>query len=130
MNLLGIAVAGAAGALARYGLSGLAYRWWGAGFPWGTLTVNLIGCLLVGLLAEMARQTGWLSPELRTAIGIGFLGSFTTFSTFGVETYRAIEQGDWGLAALNVASNVVLGLIFVLAGTTLARMLVQTRGGL
>ena len=129
MNLLGIAVAGAAGALARYGLSGLAYRWWGAGFPWGTLTVNLIGCLLVGLLAEMARQTGWLSPELRTAIGIGFLGSFTTFSTFGVETYRAIEQGDWGVAALNVVSNVVLGLIFVLAGTTLARMLVQMRGG-
>jgi CrcB protein len=129
MNLLGIALAGAAGALARYGLSGLAHRWWGAGFPWGTLTVNLIGCLLLGLLAEMIRHTGWLSPEARTAIGIGFLGSFTTFSTFGVETYRAIEQGDWGVAALNVASNVVLGLIFVLAGTTLARLLVQTRGG-
>lgn len=129
MNLLGIAVAGAAGALARYGLSGLAHRWWGAGFPWGTLMVNLIGCLLVGLLAELSRQTGWLSAELRIAIGIGFLGSFTTFSTFGVETYRAIEQGDWGVAALNVASNVVLGLIFVLAGTTLARMLAHMRGG-
>jgi CrcB protein len=129
MNLLGIALAGAAGALARYGLSGLAHRWWGAGFPWGTLTVNLIGCLLLGLLTEMTRHTGWLSPEVRAAIGIGFLGSFTTFSTFGVETFRAIEQGDWGVAALNIASNVVLGLIFVLAGTTLARLLVQMRGG-
>lgn len=130
MNLLGIAVAGAAGALARYGLSGLAHRWWGAAFPWGTLTVNLIGCLLLGVLAELARQTGWLSPELRTAIGIGFLGSFTTFSTFGLETYRAIEQGDWAVAALNIASNVVLGLVFVLAGTSLARIFVQMRGGL
>jgi len=129
MNLLGIAAAGAAGALARYGLSGLAYRWWGTGFPWGTLTVNLIGCLLLGLLAEITRHGGWLSPEVRTAIGIGFLGSFTTFSTFGVETYRAIEQGDWGVATMNIATNVLLGLVFVLAGTTLARMLVQLRGG-
>lgn len=129
MNLLGIAVAGAAGALARYSMSGLAHRYLGTGFPWGTLTVNLIGCLLLGLLAEMTRHIGWLSPEARTAIGIGFLGSFTTFSTFGVETYRAIEQGDWGVAALNVLSNVILGLIFVLAGTTMARLLVHTRGG-
>ena len=60
---------------------------------------------------------------------VAFALYFTTFSTFGVETYRAIELGDWGVAALNVVSNVVLGLLFVLAGTSLARLLVQTRGG-
>ena len=81
MTLLGIALAGAAGALARYGLSGLMHRFLGAAFPWGTLAVNLVGCFLLGLLLEVSRQSGWVSPGFRTIAGIGFLGAFTTFST-------------------------------------------------
>jgi CrcB protein len=137
MNLLGIAVAGAAGALARYGLSGLMHRFLGAGFPWGTLAVNLVGCFLLGLLLEVSRQSGWVSPVFRTIAGIGFLGAFTTFSTFGVETYRSLESGDWLVAALNVLANVIGGLLLVAVGSSLARFLtqfarflVQTGGGL
>jgi CrcB protein len=136
MILLGIALAGAAGALARYGLSGLMHRLFGAGFPWGTLAVNLIGCCLLGFLLELSRQSGWVSPEFRTIAGIGFLGAFTTFSTFGVETYRALESGDWLLASLNVLANLAGGLLLVATGSVLARFLTlfvrfigQTGGG-
>jgi fluoride exporter len=125
MTLLGIALAGAAGALARYGISGLVHRSLGAGFPWGTLSVNLIGCCLLGFLLELSRQSGWVSPEFRTIAGIGFLGAFTTFSTFGVETYRAFETGDWLVATLNVLVNVVGGLLLVASGSALARFLAQ-----
>jgi CrcB protein len=125
MTLFGIALAGAAGALARYGLAGLVHRFLGTGFPWGTLSVNLIGCCLLGFLLELSRLTGWVSPEFRTVAGIGFLGAFTTFSTFGVETYRAFEAGDWWGAALNVLANVAGGLLLVVAGGTLARALVH-----
>jgi CrcB protein len=125
MTLLGIALAGAAGALARYGLSGLMHRFLGAAFPWGTLTVNLTGCFLLGFLLELSRQSGWVSPDFRTIAGIGFLGAFTTFSTFGFETYRSIETGDWLVAALNVLANVAGGLLLVAAGSNLARFLTQ-----
>jgi CrcB protein len=113
------------------------HRFLGAAFPWGTLSVNLIGCFLLGFLLEVSRQSGWIPAEFRTIVGIGFLGAFTTFSTFGVETYRAFESGDWLIAALNVLANVVGGLLFVVAGTSLARFLtqfvrfmVQTGGGM
>ena len=137
MTLLGIALAGAAGALARYGLSGLMHRFLGASFPWGTLSVNLIGCCLLGFLLELSRQSGWVSPGFRAVAGIGFLGAFTTFSTFGVETWRSFESGDWLVGALNIIANVAGGLLLVVAGTSLARFLtqfvrfmVQTGGGL
>ena len=122
MNLLGIALAGAAGALARYGLSGLTHRWWGAGFPWGTLTVNLIGCLLLGLLAELTRHTGWLSPEARTAIGIGFLGSFTTFSTFSLETVLLFERGASLAAIAYVLMSVACSIAALFLGLLVVRL--------
>ena len=137
MTLLGIALAGAAGALARYGLSGLMHRFLGAAFPWGTLTVNLTGCFLLGFLLELSRQSGWVSPDFRTIAGIGFLGAFTTFSTFGFETYRSLETGEWLVAGLNVLANVAGGLLLVAAGSNLARFLtqfirffIQTGGGM
>ncbi len=130
MTLLGIAVAGALGALARFGMSGLVHRFAGAGFPAGTLAVNLLGCFLLGVLVELARYSGWVSPTVRTVVGIGFLGGFTTFSTFGVETFRAMESGDWRAAGLNVLLNVVGGLLFVAAGVVLAREALHWRGGL
>lgn len=130
MAWLAIGVAGALGALARYGLSGWVHRFAGPGFPAGTLAVNLAGCFLLGLLTELARHVDWVSPEVRVWLGIGFLGAFTTFSTFGVETFRAAEAGDWHVVAWNIILNVVGGLALVLAGVTLARWLVQMRSGI
>jgi CrcB protein len=130
MAWLAIGVAGALGALARYGLSGWVHRFAGPGFPAGTLVVNLAGCFVVGLLTELTRHVGWVSPEVRVWLGIGFLGAFTTFSTFGVETFRAAEAGDWHVAAWNIILNVAGGLALVLAGVVLARWLVQMRSGI
>ena len=128
MILIWIAVAGAAGALARYGLSGLAHALFGARLPWGTLAVNLTGCFALGVLAEIAARTGWVSAEFRTAAAIGFLGSFTTFSTFGFESFRAIEAGDWAGAASNLGLNVGGGVLLVFLGVLSGRWLLSLRG--
>jgi CrcB protein len=130
VTLFWIAVAGAAGALTRYGLSGLVHTIAGTRLPWGTLVVNLLGCFLLGLATEVSGRTGWLSPEARIGVTIGFLGSFTTFSTFGVETFRAIESADWVGALSNVLLNVVGGLLFVLFGILAARWILYLRGAL
>ena len=126
--LIWIAVAGAAGALARYGLSGLAHVIFGARLPWGTLVVNLTGCFALGVLSEITARTGWVSAEFRTATAIGFLGSFTTFSTFGFESFRAIEAGDWAGAASNLGLNVAGGLLLVFLGILAGRWLITLRG--
>ncbi len=123
MTVLGVALAGALGALARYGVSIGALRWFGASFPFGTLIVNLAGCLCLGFLAELALEDPAMAARTRAIVGTGFFGAFTTFSTFGVETFRAIEAGDWGVAAANVGLNVVVGLLAVSLGFTLARQL-------
>ena len=109
MVLIAIGFAGALGALARYGVSLAALRWFGEDFPYGTLGVNLAGCFLLGVLAELTMEDAGLAPQTRAILGTGFLGAFTTFSTFGVETYRAMQVGAWGVAASNVALNVVGG---------------------
>ncbi len=109
-TVLLVAGAGAFGALGRYGVSVLATRWLPADFPYGTLIVNVIGCLLLGFVTEWAMSVPALSRHLRLAIGTGFLGSFTTFSTFGVETVTLVERGHWGAALANVGLNLVVGL--------------------
>ena len=121
--ILLIAVAGAFGSVSRYALSGWAYRLFGERLPYGTLAVNVVGCFLLGLVMHVGLTTDALSREARTAISVGFLGAFTTFSTFGYETVRSIEQGAWGAAALNVALNVVVGILAVVAGFGVARQI-------
>ena len=123
MVLIAIGFAGALGALARYGVSLAALRWIGEDFPYGTLCVNLAGCFLLGVLAELTMEDAGLAPQTRAILGTGFLGAFTTFSTFGVETYRAMQVGAWGVAASNVAINVVGGIVLVAAGVGLASAL-------
>ncbi len=118
--LVAIGFAGALGALARYGVSVAALRWLGEGFPYGTLCVNLIGCFLLGVVAQFTLDGAGFAPQTRAIVGTGFLGAFTTFSTFGVETYRAIEAGAWATAASNVAINVIGGLALAAAGIALA----------
>lgn len=116
-----IAAAGALGALSRYGVSLLAAKWLGEDFPFGTLIVNVLGCLLLGFLAQGALGNPALSRHLKLAIGTGFLGSFTTFSTFGVETINLMERGEWGSALANVALNLVVGLGCAALGMAAAR---------
>ncbi len=120
IRLLAIAGAGALGALARYGLTGTAQRWFPTGFPGGTLVVNLVGCFLLGLLATLGLERLTLSPTTRTAVLVGFLGAFTTFSTFGYETLVLLREGDLSRAGLNVALSVGLGIAACWVGVVVA----------
>ncbi len=122
-TLLAVALGGALGALGRYVLSaGLQVRlqgWTGVGFPWGTLGVNLLGCLLLGILfAVVQRQE--LTGELQALLAVGVLGSFTTFSTFSLETVEVLQEGDWGKATAYVVVSLLLGIAAVAAGIALA----------
>ena len=119
-RILAIALAGALGAVARYGLSGLVQLWAGPRFPLGTLTVNVLGCFLLGLLATYSLDRWSISPTTRTALLIGFLGAFTTFSTFSYETLALMREGAVWRAALNVLLSVVVCMAACWAGVTVA----------
>lgn len=122
-KIVAIAVSGGLGALARYVMSGLAYRWLGSEFPYGTLTVNVVGCFLIGLLYQVAESGLPWPPTVRIAIFVGFLGAFTTFSTFGYETIALIRDSEFGLAFLNVGLQVAVGLVAVWLGLMAARLI-------
>lgn len=107
-QLFAIAIGGATGALLRFWVSGLVYSWLGRGFPYGTLAVNVIGSLLMGILSVWLIERFSLGPEWRAAVLIGFLGAFTTFSTFSMETLNLIEAGAHAKALANMAVSVVL----------------------
>jgi CrcB protein len=113
-------VFGAAGTLARYGLQGLVQERTAGMFPTGTLAVNLSGCFLLGFLAQLTFDRMILPPEWRTAITIGFFGAFTTFSSFGWETIKMVEDGEWLSAVAYVTASVIAGLVLVLLGIKLA----------
>jgi CrcB protein len=111
LSALLVGAGGFAGSMLRYALSGFVHRQLPlATFPYGTLCVNLIGCLLIGALAGLADSRQVFSPELRTFVFIGLLGGFTTFSTFGYETCALARGGELLPAAWNVGLHVVLGL--------------------
>jgi len=119
MKLLLIGIGGFLGAIARYGLSGLLSR---ETFPMGTLAVNVLGCLVMGNLMGLVLERQLFSPETRLLWLTGFLGAFTTFSTFGFETFVLLRDESTRLLALvSVAANVVLGLGAVVFGWFLAR---------
>jgi len=111
-----IALMGAAGTLARYWLQGIIQYRSGSNFPFGTLVVNLSGCLLLGFLAQLTFNRMIISPEWRIAMTIGFFGGYTTFSTFGWETAKMLQDGEWLHATVYVAASMVAGLLLTLAG--------------
>lgn len=119
-ELLFIGLGGFLGAIARFVTAAWCQRTFlsdPAGFPLGTLVVNVLGCLLLGFLTPLFLERTNLAPEIRLAVAVGFLGSFTTFSTFGYETFALINEGGaWGRAGLNVGLSVVLGLAAVILG--------------
>jgi CrcB protein len=118
-----IGMAGLAGTLARYWLSGWADERWGATFPIGTLIVNLIGCLAIGFLFHATEEKYLVDPIIRTAILIGFLGGFTTFSSFGIQTFNLLRDGEIFLASINVMVSNVAGIMLVWVGYTVSRSL-------
>jgi len=120
LRLLLIAVFGAIGTLARYGLQGLVQVKMVSTFPYGTLAVNLTGCFFLGLIGQFTVNRMVISPELRIAIAVGFFGGYTTFSSFGWETAKMLEAGEWLWATTYVATSVVLGLFLSVAGIRLA----------
>jgi CrcB protein len=120
VRILLLIVFGTAGTLARYGLQGLVQERMKSTFPGGTLAVNLIGCFLLGGIAEYALTHLSIPPDWRIGITTGFFGAFTTFSTFSLETARMLEDGQWSRAGIYIVSSVVGGLIAVMFGMRLA----------
>jgi CrcB protein len=119
---LWIGVAGFFGSMARYGVSGLVSKA-DEGLPWGTFVINVSGCFLLGLLVAMFAHRFVVHPDLRIALTVGFLGAYTTFSTFALETYEFGETHALGFAILNVGLSLGAGLVAVWIGTILGRSL-------
>ena len=123
MQLLYIGIFGGLGCVARYLASGWTYQVFGRSLPYGTLLVNVVGSCLLGMVMTFALRSTLLSPELRLGLTVGFMGGFTTFSTFSYETLRLLEDGSVWQAGANIVLNVFLCLLFTLAGVLLARQL-------
>jgi fluoride exporter len=122
MTIVGIAVAGALGALARYGLEGFVSGRTGGGFPWGTFAVNVSGAFVLGLVFTLLTERFIAEPWLRSSATIGFLGAYTTFSTLSFESYRLLEDGAVGLAAANLLGSCAAGLLAVYLGVVVGRI--------
>jgi len=121
-RLLLIGLAGLAGTLCRYGLSGLVARRFGETFPAGTLIVNVLGCFLAGFLYYLFQERFLVGEVVRTAVMIGFLGGFTTFSSFALQTLTLLRDGEVFLSILNIAISNAAGLLMVWVGYSLARL--------
>ena len=123
MKIALIALFGAVGTLARYGLQGLVQFRTGGAFPYGTLAVNLSGCFFLGLIGQLTLNRMLIPPDWRVAIAVGFFGGYTTFSSFGWETAKMLEDGEWLRATAYVAASVVVGLFLSVGGIRLANRL-------
>jgi CrcB protein len=119
LRIVLIALFGAAGTLARYGLQGVVQVRTGGLFPYGTLLVNLTGCFFLGLIAQFTLNRMVISPDWRIAIAVGFFGGYTTFSSFGWETAKMMEDGEWMRASVYVAASVIAGLFLSVVGIRL-----------
>ena len=124
MKFLFIGIGGAIGALLRYVVSGIGSRYSDGVFPAGTLAVNLIGCFIIGLLWSIFEEYA-VSSSLRVFIFIGILGGFTTFSTFALENFNLLRDGEKALVFLNIVLSIVCGLFLVFAGYMVAKMFLQ-----
>jgi fluoride exporter len=120
VKLFLIALFGAVGTLARYGLQGAVQVRMGGGFPYGTLLINLTGCLLLGFIGQLTLNRLLISSDLRIAIAVGFFGGYTTFSSFGWEAAKMLEDGEWLRATTYVSASVIVGLLLSVIGIRLA----------
>jgi fluoride exporter len=117
-----LSLAGAVGTLARYGLSNLVQRFSPSEFPWGTLAVNALGCLAFGVVWSLAEERMLISGATRIVLLVGFMGAFTTFSTFAFETGQLLDDSQWLTAAASLLAQNVLGVALVLVGMAVGRL--------
>ena len=123
MTLASIAVGGAVGSVLRYLIQEQCIQWWGTKFPYGTLLVNAVGSLLIGVLSIVLMERWVVADEIRIALFVGLLGGFTTFSAFSLETLHLIQQGSFLGATANIALNIFLCIGACFLGMYLARSL-------
>ena len=117
-----IALGGALGAIARYQLAAMIQARIAVGFPWGTFVVNITGCLVMGIVTTLLTDR-LVHPNWRFLIPIGFVGAYTTFSTFELETFRAVTDGAWLVGGLNVVGSVLAGYVALWLGVVLTRLI-------
>ena len=127
MAIIGLMLGGALGALARYLVTLASQSLLTASFPLGTILVNVLGCYLIALLTGL-RHGGLLPPAWHFALGTGFLGAFTTFSTFALEVHTLGQDGAWNRATLYVLANLVLGYLALVLGRAAAARLASAAG--
>lgn len=123
VNMLAVALGAAVGANLRYSLSLWAAQRLGTNWPYGTFIINVLGCLVIGALLTLAATKLPLSEPVRLLLVTGLLGGFTTFSSFGYESYTLITSGNWLGAGLYVGASVIVGLLAVFLGAGLARLI-------
>lgn len=116
IQILSLLVGGAFGTLSRFMLSAVVNRSAGTGFPYGTMSVNLLGCFILGVLVTVSESRYFLTPNLKLLLIVGFCGAFTTFSTFIIETANLMKDGETTKAFLNVMLSVVVGFIVLRLG--------------
>lgn len=122
-KILWISIGAVLGANLRYWVGDWAAQRFGSGFPYGTMLVNLTGSFLLGLLVSLTLEHFIIDPRLRILLTIGFLGSYTTFSTFAYESVTLITQGQWGLGLFNLLGSTLLGVLFAALGIWLGKIL-------
>lgn len=121
--LLGVAFAGAAGTLTRWGIATAVQRVAGGPFPWGVFLINMAGCLLFGLVVALVEEKQWLGANARLVLLTGFMGAFTTFSTFAYDSSLFLRDAQWGLFGANLIGQNLFGVALVLAGLKLGQAL-------
>jgi CrcB protein len=122
-KIIFLSLAGAIGALARYWLSGAVHGFMGRGFPWGTWSVNMLGCFLFGLIWVLTDERGLIPAQWRVVLLVGFVGTFTTFSTFIFETSGLMRDAEWLKMGLNLAGQNLFGFLALYLGATFGRIL-------
>jgi fluoride exporter len=123
MQVIYIGIFGGLGCISRFFVSNFTYQVAGRSLPYGTLMVNVAGSFLLGLLMTFGLRSTLLPPELRVGLTTGFMGGFTTFSTFSYETLRLLEDGSYWQAGANIILNILLCLLFALVGVAVAKQL-------
>ncbi len=123
--VLWVALGGGLGAVARYLTGGLVGAWIGTGFPWGTMTVNVVGALVLGVVIELSALAWSPSEGIRAFLVVGLLGGFTTFSAFTMDVVLLAERGRYDLAGLYALGSVALALAGLLAGLRLTRAILM-----
>ncbi len=122
-KVLWISIGAVLGANFRYWVGDWAAQRFGSSFPYGTLLINLSGSFLLGLIVSMSMENFIIDPRLRLLLTIGFLGSYTTFSTYAYESIALISQGQWGLGLFNLLGSSLLGALFAVLGIWLGKIL-------